>query len=68
MAAFAEMGGEPAESASAVAQRCDHIILAMGKQAGATLPLSALHRQLLEHAEAAGYGDADNSAILTVFE
>ena len=43
------------------------LILAVGEQAGAKLPLSALHRRLLERAEAAGYGDADNSAILTVF-
>ncbi len=44
------------------------LILAMGERADARLPLSALHRRLLEQAEAAGYGDADNSAILTVFE
>jgi 3-hydroxyisobutyrate dehydrogenase-like beta-hydroxyacid dehydrogenase len=43
------------------------LILAAGAGSGAKLPLSAVHRQLLEQAEAAGYGDADNSAVIKVF-
>lgn len=34
---------------------------------GATTPLSALHRELLEKVEALGFGDKDNSAILEAF-
>jgi 3-hydroxyisobutyrate dehydrogenase-like beta-hydroxyacid dehydrogenase len=44
------------------------LILAMGEGAGAKLPLSALHKQLLEGLEAAGLGHADNSAIIKAFE
>jgi 3-hydroxyisobutyrate dehydrogenase-like beta-hydroxyacid dehydrogenase len=29
--------------------------------------LSLLHRELLQKAEAAGFGDADNSAVIEVF-
>jgi 3-hydroxyisobutyrate dehydrogenase-like beta-hydroxyacid dehydrogenase len=43
------------------------LILAAGQRNGAKLPLSALHRQLLEEAEAAGYGERDNSAVIEVF-
>ena len=43
------------------------LILSHGSTVDATLPLSEVHRQLLELAEAAGYGDADNSAILRAF-
>lgn len=43
------------------------IILSLGARSGARLPLSTLHRQLLEEAEAAGYGPADNSAIICAF-
>lgn len=43
------------------------LILATGEQAGASLPLSRIHRDLLEWAEAAGLGDADNSAIVKAF-
>jgi 3-hydroxyisobutyrate dehydrogenase-like beta-hydroxyacid dehydrogenase len=43
------------------------IILALGERSGARLPLSLLHRELLEEAEAAGYGGADNSAIICSF-
>lgn len=43
------------------------IILSLGERSGARLPLSTLHRQLLEEAEAAGYGAADNSAIICAF-
>jgi 3-hydroxyisobutyrate dehydrogenase-like beta-hydroxyacid dehydrogenase len=43
------------------------LILAAGERTGAALPLSTVHRQLLEQAEAAGLGELDNSAILRVF-
>jgi 3-hydroxyisobutyrate dehydrogenase-like beta-hydroxyacid dehydrogenase len=43
------------------------LILATGERAGAHLPLSAVHRHLLESAEAAGFGDADNSAVIKAF-
>jgi 3-hydroxyisobutyrate dehydrogenase-like beta-hydroxyacid dehydrogenase len=43
------------------------LILAAGQRNGAKLPLSALHRKLLEDAEAAGYGEQDNSAVIEVF-
>src|SRR5262245_432194 len=44
------------------------LILATAEACGARAPLSELHRALLEEAEAAGYGAADNSAIIKVFE
>jgi 3-hydroxyisobutyrate dehydrogenase-like beta-hydroxyacid dehydrogenase len=44
-----------------------HLILKMGGQCGARLPLSALHRELLERLAAQGYHDADNSAIIRAF-
>ena len=40
------------------------LILEQGGQAGLSLPLSMLHRQLLEQAEASGWGDLDNCAII----
>lgn len=40
------------------------LILALGRETGAELPVSALHRQLLESAMALGLGDADNAAIV----
>jgi len=43
------------------------LMLAAGEGADARLPLTALHRQLLEQAEEAGLGGADNSAIAEVF-
>lgn len=43
------------------------LILAAGERRGALLPLSALHRRLLEQVEAAGLGSADNSAIIEAF-
>jgi len=43
------------------------LILAEGERTGARLPLSELHRQLLEAVEALGLGDRDNSAILRAF-
>lgn len=42
------------------------LMLATGAEAGARLPLTDLHRRLLEEAEAAGLGPADNSAIIEV--
>jgi 3-hydroxyisobutyrate dehydrogenase-like beta-hydroxyacid dehydrogenase len=44
------------------------LILAEGERIGAKLPLSALHRQLLEALEANGLGDLDNSAIIRAFD
>jgi 2-hydroxy-3-oxopropionate reductase len=44
------------------------LILAAAAAKGAKVPLSQLHRQLLERLEAAGYGDADNSAIIMAYE
>jgi 3-hydroxyisobutyrate dehydrogenase-like beta-hydroxyacid dehydrogenase len=44
------------------------LILAAGQRAGALLPLSTLHREILEKAEAAGFGDADNSAVIEAWE
>jgi hypothetical protein len=32
------------------------------------VPLSQVHRQLLEGLAAAGYGDADNSAIIMAYD
>jgi 3-hydroxyisobutyrate dehydrogenase-like beta-hydroxyacid dehydrogenase len=43
------------------------LILACGEQSGARLPLSAVHQELLEAAERAGFGAADNSAIIKAF-
>lgn len=44
------------------------LMLAAAKRTGTTLPLSEVHCLLLERAEAAGYGDADNSAVLRAFD
>lgn len=44
------------------------LILAAGERVAAKLPLSTLHRQLLEDLEAQGLGDRDNSAIIKAFE
>ena len=43
------------------------LLLEAGAAAGLELPLSDLHRRLLERAEAAGLGGLDNSAIMEVF-
>lgn len=40
------------------------LILEAGRAAGRELPLSEAHRAVLEAAEAAGWGDADNSALI----
>ncbi len=43
------------------------LILSTGQQAGAHLPLSRLHAELLAEREAAGDGDLDNSAIIRAY-
>jgi 3-hydroxyisobutyrate dehydrogenase-like beta-hydroxyacid dehydrogenase len=44
------------------------LILAAGETTRAKLPLSTIHRDLLEAAEEAGFGAADNSAIIKSFQ
>jgi 3-hydroxyisobutyrate dehydrogenase-like beta-hydroxyacid dehydrogenase len=44
------------------------LILDAAVAAGQPLPLTEAHRQLLEAAEAAGFGNADNSAIIRAFD
>jgi 3-hydroxyisobutyrate dehydrogenase-like beta-hydroxyacid dehydrogenase len=44
------------------------LILDAARAKHAKTPLSQVHRQLLESLEAAGYGDADNSAIIMAYE
>jgi 3-hydroxyisobutyrate dehydrogenase-like beta-hydroxyacid dehydrogenase len=44
------------------------IILEEGQRAGQPLPLSTLHRELLECAEGAGWGELDNSVIIRAIE
>jgi 3-hydroxyisobutyrate dehydrogenase-like beta-hydroxyacid dehydrogenase len=44
------------------------LILDEARRAGASTPLSAVHQQLLEAAEAAGCGDLDNRAIIRAYE
>jgi 3-hydroxyisobutyrate dehydrogenase-like beta-hydroxyacid dehydrogenase len=44
------------------------LILRTGSRSGARLPLTTLHRRLLEEAAQAGWGEADNCAILKVFK
>jgi 3-hydroxyisobutyrate dehydrogenase-like beta-hydroxyacid dehydrogenase len=44
------------------------LILDAAVTAGQPLPLTDAHRQLLEAAETAGFGDADNSAIIRAFD
>jgi 3-hydroxyisobutyrate dehydrogenase-like beta-hydroxyacid dehydrogenase len=43
-------------------------MLAAAERTGTPLPLSEVHRHLLEKAEAAGFGGADNSAVLRAFD
>jgi 3-hydroxyisobutyrate dehydrogenase-like beta-hydroxyacid dehydrogenase len=43
------------------------IILDMGQTAGANLPMSTVHRRLLEDLVNSGNGDLDNSAIIKAF-
>ena len=42
------------------------LMLGAARTAGQSLPLTETHRRLMEQAEAAGFGDLDNSAILEV--
>jgi 3-hydroxyisobutyrate dehydrogenase-like beta-hydroxyacid dehydrogenase len=44
------------------------LILEAAERTGTELPLSVLHRTLLERAAAAGFAEADNSAIIRAFE
>lgn len=44
------------------------LILDEASRSGQSLPLSTLHRELLEQAEAAGLGELDNSAIIRAIE
>ena len=43
------------------------LILDEASRTGAAVPLSAVHRDLLEQAEHAGYGAADNSAVIQAY-
>ena len=43
------------------------LILAEAERSGAKTPLSEAHQGLLERAEALGFGDADNSAVIEAF-
>lgn len=44
------------------------LMLAEAERGGITLPISTVHLELLEQAEAAGLGEQDNSAIIRVIE
>jgi len=44
------------------------LILAAAAAHGGKVPLSQVHRELLERLEAAGYGEMDNSAIVMAYE
>ncbi len=44
------------------------LMLASAAASGLELPLSRTHRELLERAESAGWGNLDNSAIRRVWE
>jgi len=44
------------------------LIVDIGRRAGLPMSLSAAHRAVLEDAEAAGCGELDNSAIISVYE
>jgi 3-hydroxyisobutyrate dehydrogenase-like beta-hydroxyacid dehydrogenase len=44
------------------------LMLEAAARAGITLPISGVHLELLEQAEAAGLGDLDNSAIIRVIQ
>lgn len=43
------------------------LILETGRRSGAFLPLSSVHKTLLESAEAAGFGGMDNSAVIRAY-
>jgi 3-hydroxyisobutyrate dehydrogenase-like beta-hydroxyacid dehydrogenase len=42
-------------------------MLDAARDAGLALPLSETHARLLEAAEEAGFGDADNSAVIEAY-
>lgn len=44
------------------------IIIESAARTGLSLPLSQVHRELLEHCEQLGLGDLDNSAIIRAFD
>ena len=44
------------------------LMLEAAERTATPLPLSEVHRQLLDRAEAAGFGDADNSAVIRAFD
>jgi 3-hydroxyisobutyrate dehydrogenase-like beta-hydroxyacid dehydrogenase len=44
------------------------LMLDQAARTGRELPLTALHAQLLERAEAEGYGELDNSVIIRAIE
>lgn len=44
------------------------LMLSAAARSGLALPLTEAHRGLLEMAEAAGFGDADNSAVICAYE
>ena len=44
------------------------LIVEAGRAAGVKLPLSEAHQELLEQAEAAGFGEADNSAVIKAYK
>ena len=44
------------------------LVLAQGEQAGARLPLSTLHEQLLAELVTAGFGECDNSSVIRAFD
>lgn len=44
------------------------LILNMGTENGAKLHLTKLHKRILKTAEAAGYGDSDNSAVIKAYD
>jgi 3-hydroxyisobutyrate dehydrogenase-like beta-hydroxyacid dehydrogenase len=44
------------------------LILAAARATGAKVPLSVVHRELLESLELAGYGESDNSAVIMAYD
>lgn len=66
----AKMIAEDFETQARLSQHLKDVrlILTAGGRSGAKLPFSELHRQLLESLEQAGYGDADNSAVIKAFD
>ena len=45
-----------------------HLMLDAALNAGRNLPLTQTHAKLLEAAEAAGFGELDNSAIIKTYD